>query len=86
MSNEDTRKRVDEIFKEVRALQEELKTVRENCSHDDYRIGNWSWRPGAIMQVRICNHCDDNIGEPTEEEYEKFTQEGGGTIKYNKEE
>jgi len=75
MNNEVTIKRVNEIFSELDVLKEELKMIRQDCSHDSYHIGNWSWRPGAIMQVRICNHCQDNIGEPSEEEYKAFTEE-----------
>lgn len=75
MKNEQTRKRVNEIFAELDVLKEELKMIRKDCSHDSYYIGNWSWRPGAILQARICNHCDDNIGEPSKEEYEIFTKE-----------
>jgi hypothetical protein len=75
MKNEQTRKRVNEIFAELDVLKEELKIIRKDCSHDSYYVGNWSWLPGRIMQARICNHCQWYIGEPSQEEYETFTGE-----------
>jgi len=75
MNNKDIRNRMNEIIAEREVLFQELQELRRNCSHDSYRIGNWSWRPGAITQARICSHCDENIGEPSEEEYETFTIE-----------
>jgi len=75
MDNTQTRVRMNEIIAEREVLFQELQDIRRDCSHDSYRIGNWTWRPGAIDQVRICNHCDDNLGEPSKEEFETFTRE-----------
>ena len=75
MNNKETKKRVSELCDSIKTSQKELNVIRQNCSHDSYSVGNWSWRPGAIMEVRICNHCGDNIGAPSEEEYEKFMED-----------
>jgi len=72
MNNKETRKRTNEIFAAQELLQQELEDVRFNCSHDSYRIGNWSWRPGAINVAKICNHCDEHVGTPSEEEVNLF--------------
>ena len=85
MNNEEIKNRVEEIFSSMRSFEDELKEIRKNCSHDSYHIGNWSWRPGNIDQVRICDHCFDNLGKATEEEYEKFAREGSGFIPNNEE-
>lgn len=75
MNNEEVSKRVGEIHLSLRKLKEELGTIKENCSHDNYHIGNWSWRVGAIDLARICNYCQDNIGEPNEEEISNLMKE-----------
>ena len=75
MDNEQTKKRVNEIFAELNVLKEELKLIRKDCPHDSYSVGNWSFIPGRIMQARICNHCQWYIGEPSQDEYETFTIE-----------
>ena len=77
MSNKDIRKRMNEIIAEREVLFQELKLLRETCKHDSYRIGNWSWRPGAIDVVKICNHCDENLGAPSKEERELFINSQG---------
>ena len=76
MNNEQTRKRMNEIIAEREVLFQELQEIRKDCSHDSYRIGNWSWRPGAVDTAKICNYCDDHLGSPSEEECKLFkTQE-----------
>ncbi|MEK6829297.1 MAG: hypothetical protein AABY15_04155 [Nanoarchaeota archaeon] len=77
MKNEETKKRVLEIYEESKNLQEELSNLRKKCSHDSYRIGYYSWRIGAMDTVKLCNHCDENIGQPSIEEVEKFNSEIG---------
>ena len=72
MNNEQTRKRMNEIIAEREVLLQELQEIRRDCLHDSYRIGNWSWRPGDIDVAKICNHCDEHLGNPSEEEYELF--------------
>ena len=72
MDNEKTRKRVNDIVAQREVLFQELQEIRIDCSHDSYRIGNWSWRPGTVDRVRICNHCDDNIGAPSKDEFKTF--------------
>jgi len=75
MDSKQTRLSMNEIIAKQEILFQELQEIRRDCSHDSYRIGNWSWRPGVIDQARICTHCDENIGEPSKEEYETFTGE-----------
>ncbi len=72
MNNEQTRGRVNEIYASLEVLNQELEMIRMDCSHDSYRIGNWMWRPGAFDLAKICNHCDEHIGIPSEEEEELF--------------
>jgi len=74
MNNEETKKRTNEIYAEREVLLQELQEIRKNCSHDSYRIGNWSWRPGAVSVAKICNHCGEHVGTPSEEEYDLLNQ------------
>ena len=77
MNNEETKKRVTEIYKELETLQEELKDLKKNCSHDSYRIGYFSWRIGCIDTKKLCSHCDEVLGEPSIEEADAFEKEHG---------
>lgn len=72
MNNKETRKRMNEIIADREVLFQELQEIRKDCSHDSYRIGNWSWRPGVINVAQICNHCDNYLGTPSEEEDKLF--------------
>ena len=72
MNNKETRNRMNEIIAEREVLFQELQEIRKDCSHDSYRIGNWSQRPGAINVAKICNHCDEHVGTPSEEEVNLF--------------
>lgn len=75
MNNEDTRKRVDEIYDTIKSLQEELDNLRDICSHDDYHIGYFSWRPGNMDISKICDHCNKNLGHASKEESDNFLKE-----------
>jgi hypothetical protein len=75
MNNEDTRKRVDEIYDTIKSLQEELNKLRSECPHSEYHVGYFSWRPGSMDVVKICNHCNENLGVPTKEEVNEFLNE-----------
>ena len=72
MNNEDTRKRVDEIYDTIKSLQKELDDLRNICSHEDYNVGYFSWRPGNMDVVKICSHCSKNIGPASKEESGEF--------------
>ena len=75
MKNQEIKKRKQEIFDTIAELNEELKTIRSSCSHDDYKIGNYSWRLGSSHLKRICEYCGDCIGDPSADEMIKFNQE-----------
>lgn len=77
MNNEELKNRVHEIYKNMKNLQEELGDLKKKCSHDSYRVGYYSWRPGCMDVVKLCSHCDENIGQPSIDEIEKFNSENG---------
>jgi len=76
-----SKKRVKEIYDEIEVLNNELKEIRENCSHDSYKIGIYSWRVGNYQTKRICLTCYEPIGNPTnreEIEYQSNNKNGQG--------
>lgn len=75
MNNEDTRKRVDEIYSTIKSLQEELDKLRSECSHPKYHVGYYSWRVGSIDVVKICDHCNENLGVPSKQEVDEFLKD-----------
>lgn len=77
MNNKETRERVLELFNSISDANKELESIREECSHDDYFIGNWSYRPGHIQISKICSYCRDHIGKPSEEESNNFRIQAG---------
>jgi hypothetical protein len=68
MNSEEIRKRMDEIYAEKKVLDEERKALQESCPHEEYTVMDWYWRIAASYPARVCDHCDANIGKPTEEE------------------
>ncbi len=75
MDNNNTRKRVDEIYGEIQSLYDELKELRNQCPHDSYTVGNYGWAPGHFQLSRICDICSEYLGDPNQEDIEKETQE-----------
>jgi hypothetical protein len=67
--------RKDEIYQELKALNDELKDIRENCKHPTYTISTFSWRVGCFDNMRMCTECGDTLGEPSEKELDEFNQE-----------
>lgn len=75
MSSEEIKNRVKEINESIKSLQDELTKIRTDCVHENYHVGFYSWRAGALNVVKICDHCGENIGAPSEKEVEKFLEE-----------
>jgi hypothetical protein len=75
MKEEEIKERVGEIYDTIDKLQKELDLLREECSHDDYEVGYYSWRIGSLSIKRICKYCGEVLGEPTKEEQEQFLNE-----------
>jgi hypothetical protein len=42
------RQRIDDIYKEKEGLQKEFEELQNNCPHDLYKIGLFSWHVGNI--------------------------------------
>jgi len=89
MTEQDTKKRIEEINAQIEVLNEERKELQKNCNHSKYRIGLFSWRIGCFDPRRICNICDEILmEEPTKEEYDQFKAEdnlGQGKKEYKNE-
>lgn len=49
---------VDKLYKTIANAQKKLEEIRKNCKHKTTRIGNYSWRIGAIDTAELCNRCD----------------------------
>lgn len=57
--------RIAEIAKLQNDLNNELSTLKEACSHDEYYVGTYSWRVGSYDQCRICTKSNLRIGQGT---------------------
>jgi len=69
------RQRIDDIYKEKEGLQKEFEELQNNCPHDLYKIGLFSWHVGNISTSRLCIHCDKYLGHASDIEDAKFTEE-----------
>lgn len=70
--NEQTRKRINEIYAEKEVLEQERKMIQEDCSHDSYQVKDFYWRIASSYPAKICDYCDANIGEPSEEDMKDY--------------
>ncbi len=69
-------KRIDEINKIRKSLDDEVKMIEENCTHDEYHIGIFSWRIGCYDLMRICENCySTKLGSPSDEEEKEYYTE-----------
>ena len=67
--------RIDEINRIKGDLNQEIESLQNECPHQEYYIGTYSWRAGCFEQMRICNDCYKLLGGPTTEELKDFNQE-----------
>lgn len=54
----DTRSRINDLYEIIAKANSELFELRSACSHENYRIGMYSWRVGAYTPSRLCSVCD----------------------------
>ena len=55
--------RIEELYKIIQEAQDELKEIRNNCPHKNYKLGNYMWAPGHINEGYICEDCGEFLGE-----------------------
>ena len=72
MTNEEIKTKVNIMSAERDACIEEIKRLQGLCTHDRYHLGNFSWGPGCIDVVKICDYCNENLGSPEFEEGREF--------------
>lgn len=58
------RQAVDSIYKDIKALQEELKEIQDNCKHEKSEMRDFMWRIGAVEKAKICCECDKVLESP----------------------
>ena len=54
------KKRCEELYKQIKDAQNELKKIREECTHETYE-SLWSWRVGSEYPATICRNCGELI-------------------------
>lgn len=64
MSNKEIKISIDQLYKVIKDSQEEIKTLREKCKHEETFEGNYSWRIGSIVNATICSFCGEVIKTP----------------------
>ena len=63
MGNDD--KRVEDIKKEIKYLEDNIQKIQSDCEHPEYKI---IFDNEKKQVVRKCQTCDKFIGYPTNEE------------------
>lgn len=48
---------VHNLFQEISKLQAEVQKIQATCPHTTTSVKMYSWRPGALNPVRLCNDC-----------------------------
>lgn len=64
----DSPKTVGDYQLQIARAQDKIKELQAKCPHTDFKVGWFSWRPGAMQPSRICTSCGFLIGYATEEE------------------
>jgi len=67
--------RIQELRQKIDEMSIEIKSIQENCSHNEYHIGTYSWRIGSYDQKRICEDCGLVLESPSNDELEEFKDE-----------
>lgn len=63
MNKEQTRKRIDDCYKDIERAKAIIESIRKECKHEEFEDGNYMWAPGHINHTRICKACDTPLGE-----------------------
>ena len=61
MTNEEIKLEKEQIFVEIKSLEERLKELRTICKHEKTFVYNYSWRIGNIQLANICEYCGEVI-------------------------
>lgn len=59
---EKIRRYTDEQYNIIKVAQEQLEIIRSKCDHSETVMGNYRWRPGAVVHGKICSACDKLVG------------------------
>lgn len=69
--------RIKELEDQIHGARQEITMIQQSCDHNEYYIGYYSWRIGAMNVTRICNICGLPLtNDPaTSDEYDQFMEE-----------
>ena len=56
------KERVHELYDIIHNAEDELKSLREQCTHENRYFGHYSWAPGHIDDGFICEDCGTFLG------------------------
>lgn len=68
----DSHKKAKFLKEGIKSLEKELKTIQENCKHQNYKVMN---RPTDIITFalrKVCTKCDKEIGYPSQDETDNW--------------
>lgn len=57
------RKSLDSLYQTIKDAKAEIELIRNNCPHEEWKLGNYSWRPGNIKEGAFCVACDKYLGK-----------------------
>lgn len=61
MNNEEIKKECEQIYVQIKSLEERLKDLRTKCNHEKTLEANYSFRVGDIQLADICQYCGELI-------------------------
>jgi len=78
MTNEETKAKIDSLREQMESCKKEIDNLQKRaCTHDEYELCNYSWRPGNYRIKKFCKHCGILLGDPTFEEGREFDKAQG---------
>ncbi len=61
MTGEEIKLECNQIYAQIKSLEDRLKELRSICKHDRIYLTNYSWRPGSINPAEVCEYCNEFI-------------------------
>jgi len=66
--NDEIKRRTEELTKQIKKTEEELKDLRKSCKHSEYIIKDVNFGKGMLQLRKVCKFCDETIGYPSSQD------------------
>ena len=61
-------KTVQEYQTEIMETRAKIRELQDKCTHPNYEVHMYMWRPGAMHPQRLCTTCEALLPGTTQEE------------------